>query len=74
MVVKKSFEQFHGIGALDLKLQYLTINISIFEVLRDLDLFKNFSLDSWVLILKNELDLAPEYLCWLLNKKTTSVG
>ncbi len=61
-------------GAVDLKATIFNDKRKIFEALRNVDFFKNFSLDSWTLVWQNELDLAPEYLYNLLNKKTINAG
>ncbi len=61
-------------GTVDLKATIFNDKRKIIETLRNVDFFKDFSLDSWTLVWKNELDLAPEYLYNLLNKKTINVG
>jgi len=57
-------------GTVDLKPTIFNDKRKIFEALRNVDFFKNFSLDSWTLVWENQLDLAPEYLYNLLNKKS----
>jgi len=61
-------------GIVDLKPTIFNDKRKIFEPLRNIDFFKNFTLDSWTLVWKNQLDLAPEYLYNLLNEKTINVG
>ena len=43
-------------------------------LLQVFNLTHNLNRDSWTLVWKNQLDLAPEYLYNLLNEKTINVG
>ncbi len=43
----------------------------VFEPLKNLEVFKNFSLDGWTVTWNNELDLAPEYLYKLCIEQNT---
>ena len=61
-------------GTVDLKATIFDDKRKIFEALRNIYFFKNFGLDSWPLVWGNQLDLAPEYLYNLLNKKTINMG
>ena len=56
-------------GIVDLKSTIFDDKRKIFEPLRNVDFFKNFSLDSWTINWENELDLAPEFLYDLAMKK-----
>jgi len=60
-------------GSVNLKATIFNDKRKIFEALRDVDFFKEFKLDSWTLVWKNQLDLAPEYLYSLLNKKNANI-
>jgi len=56
-------------GIVDLKSTIFNDKRKIFKPLRNVDFFKNFSLDSWTINWENELDLSPEYLYELAMKK-----
>ena len=49
-------------GIVDLKETIFTDHRVVFETLKNVDFFKNFSLDSWTVTWSNGLDLAPEFL------------
>ncbi len=49
-------------GIVDLKPTVFQDTRKIFEPLRDVTYFRNFSLGSWTIAWPNELDLAPEYM------------
>ena len=56
-------------GIVDLKSTIFNDHRKIFEPLKDIKFFKQFSLDSWTVVWENEIDLAPEYLYELVEKQ-----
>lgn len=55
-------------GIVDLKPTIFNDKRKIFEPLRDVEYFKDFTLGTWTLKWRNKLDLAPEYLYDLAMK------
>ncbi len=52
-------------GTVDLERE---LRSSMFEPLKDLEVFKNFELDAWTVCWPNGADFAPEFLYELVSK------
>lgn len=67
----KIFLQFNNgrEGIVDLENYLFAENRGVFQRIRDIKQFQNFSLDSYTIIWGDDLDLAPEFLHDLLIKQ-----